>query len=145
MVRSFLPALQDTPMDFESFQKQVSPWDLVHLLICDEDTCVVDLAKVLINFFRSESCGKCTPCRIGTQRAYDLLDGISNGTGSMQDLDTLLHLADSMYALSNCGLGQTAGTPIKDIIKNFREEVETHIRDGVCPAGVCKINELAKV
>ncbi len=143
---SIIPAaLQDTPMDFESFSKAGVALGSGALLICDESNCVVDLAKVLLNFFRSESCGKCTPCRIGTQRAYDLLDGISNGTGSMQDLDTLLHLADSMYALSNCGLGQTAGTPIKDIIKNFREEVETHIRDGVCPAGVCKINELAKV
>lgn len=137
---SIIPAsLQDTPMDFDSFSKAGVSLGSGALLICDDTNCVVDLAKVLLNFFRVESCGKCSPCRIGTQRAYEILDRISLGEGTMEDLDTMVHLADSMYNLSNCGLGQTAGTPIKDILKNFREEVEAHILEGVCPAGVCKI------
>ena len=109
------------------------------LLICDEDTCVVDLARVLLNFFRVESCGKCNPCRIGTQRAYEMLSNIAAGTASLADLDQLDELADNLYQMSNCGLGQTAGTPLKDILKYFRAEVEAHIRLHVCPAGVCKM------
>lgn len=138
---SVIPAsLQDTPMDFDSFNKAGVALGSGALLICDEETCVIDLAKVLLNFFRKESCGKCSPCRIGTQRSYEILDAISRGEGKLEDLDTLIHLADSMYALSNCGLGQTAGTPVRDILKYFRAEVEAHIRLGVCPAGVCKMH-----
>ncbi|MCA1953597.1 MAG: NADH-quinone oxidoreductase subunit NuoF [Anaerolinea sp.] len=138
---SVIPAsLQDTPMDFDSFNKAGVALGSGALLICDEETCVIDLAKVLLNFFRKESCGKCSPCRIGTQRSYEILDAISHGKGKLEDLDTLIHLADSMYALSNCGLGQTAGTPVRDILKYFRAEVEAHIRLGVCPAGVCKMH-----
>ncbi|HMN63151.1 MAG TPA: NADH-ubiquinone oxidoreductase-F iron-sulfur binding region domain-containing protein, partial [Anaerolinea sp.] len=113
--------------------------------ICDEDTCVVDLAKVLLNFFRRESCGKCTPCRIGTERSHMLLDRISKGQGALKDLDELISLSDNMYNLSNCGLGQTAGTPIRDILKYFRAEVEAHIRLGVCPAGICPMHEQVRV
>ena len=138
---SVIPAsLQDTPMDFDSFSKAGVALGSGALLICDEETCVIDLAKVLLNFFRKESCGKCSPCRIGTQRSYEILDAISRGQGKLEDLDTLIHLADSMYAISNCGLGQTAGTPVRDILKYFRAEVEAHIRLGVCPAGVCKMH-----
>jgi NADP-reducing hydrogenase subunit HndC len=138
---NIIPAsLQDTPMDFDSFKNAGVSLGSGAMLVCNEETCVVDLAKVLITFFRNESCGKCSPCRIGTQRAYEILERISTGKGTMEDLETLIHLADSMYAVSNCGLGQTAGTPLRDIIKYFREEVETHIREGVCPAGVCKLD-----
>jgi len=101
----------------------------------------VDLTKVLLNFFRKESCGKCTPCRIGTQRAYEILDNISQGTASLKDLDILVDLSYNLTLLSNCGLGQTAGTPLKDILAYFQAEVEAHIRLHVCPAGVCKIKE----
>jgi NADP-reducing hydrogenase subunit HndC len=135
---SVIPAsLQDTPMDFDSFNRAGVSLGSGALLICDEDTCVVDLAKVLLNFFRRESCGKCFPCRIGTERAHMLLNRISEGQGALKDLDELLSLSDNLYNLSNCGLGQTAGTPIKDILKYFRAEVEAHIRLGVCPTGVC--------
>ncbi|WP_298010110.1 NADH-ubiquinone oxidoreductase-F iron-sulfur binding region domain-containing protein, partial [Anaerolinea sp.] len=135
---SVIPAsLQDTPMDFDSYNKAGVSLGSGALLICDEDTCVVDLAKVLVNFFRKESCGKCTPCRIGTYRAYQILQRISEGQGVLKDLDELLSLSDNLVNLSNCGLGQTAATPIKDILKYFRAEVEAHIRLGVCPTGVC--------
>ena len=136
---SVIPAsLQDTPMDFDAFNKAGVALGSGALLICDEDVCVIDLAKVLVNFFRNESCGKCSPCRIGTQRAYEILENISNGNGKLEDLTTLNNLANDMYALSNCGLGQTAGTPVRDIIKYFGAEVEAHIRLKVCPTGVCE-------
>lgn len=138
---SIIPAsLQDTPMDFDSFARAGVALGSGALLICDEDTCVVDLARVLINFFRFESCGKCNPCRIGNQRAFEILTNISQGKGKLQDLDFLQTLAENMTLLSNCGLGQTAGTPLRDILKYFRAEVEAHIRLGVCPAGVCKMH-----
>ncbi len=138
---SIVPAiLQDTPMDFDSFSKAGVALGSGALLICDENTCVVDLAKVLLNFFRKESCGKCNPCRIGNQRAYEILTNISEGTGRMQDLDDLMLLSDNLYQLSNCGLGQTAGAPIRDILTHFRAEVEAHIRLKVCPTGICPMS-----
>lgn len=143
---SIIPAsLQDTPMDFDAYTKAGVSLGSGALLICNEDTCVVDLAKVLMNFFRRESCGKCNPCRIGTQRSYEILDNISKGTGTLADLDTLLELADNMNQLSNCGLGQTAGTPVRDILKYFRAEVEAHIRLKVCPTGICPVGKLITV
>jgi NADP-reducing hydrogenase subunit HndC len=138
---SIIPAsLQDTPMDFDSFSRAGVSLGSGALLICDEDTCVVDLAKVLMNFFRTESCGKCTPCRTGTQRTYEILNNISEGTGSLKDLDDLTRLSQNLAQLSNCGLGQTAGTPVLDILKYFRAEVEAHIRLKVCPTGVCPMS-----
>jgi NADP-reducing hydrogenase subunit HndC len=135
---SIIPAsLQDTPMDFDSFGKAGVALGSGALLICDEDTCVVDLAKVLLNFFRNESCGKCGPCRIGTGRAYQILDNISEGIASLSDLKDLEMVADGLVQLSNCGLGQTAAVPIRDILRNFRAEVEAHIKLRVCPAGAC--------
>lgn len=139
---SVIPAsLQDTPMDFDSYNRAGVSLGSGALLICDEDTCVVDMAKVLLNFFRRESCGKCTPCRIGTERSWMLLNRISQGQGALKDLDELLSLSDNLNNLSNCGLGQTAGAPIRDILKYFRAEVEAHIRLGVCPSGVCLMHE----
>ncbi|MGE5221034.1 MAG: NADH-quinone oxidoreductase subunit NuoF [Omnitrophica WOR_2 bacterium] len=140
---SIVPAsLQDTPLDFESFRKAGVSLGSGALLFCDESTCVVDLAKVLINFFRSESCGKCTPCRIGTQRAFEILTRISEGNGNLRDLDELQKLGEQMEQLSNCGLGQTASVPVRDILKHFRAEVEAHIRLGLCPAGVCSMEKV---
>lgn len=136
---SIIPAsLQDTPMDYDSFAKAGVALGSGALLICDEDTCVVDLARVLLNFFRVESCGKCSPCRIGTQRAYEILSHIAEGNAVLSDLKVLEELAANLYEMSNCGLGQTAGTPLVDILKYFRAEVEAHIRLHICPAGVCK-------
>ncbi len=138
---SIIPAsLQDTPMDFESYKRAGVSLGSGALLICNDEVCIVDLAKVLLNFFRVESCGKCTPCRIGTKRAYDILTGISQGEGTLEDLDELLSLNKEMLELSNCGLGQTAGTPLRDMLNYFRAEVEAHIRLGVCPTGVCPMS-----
>jgi NADP-reducing hydrogenase subunit HndC len=138
---SIIPSsLQDTPMDFDSFNKSGVALGSGALLICNEDVCVVDLVKVLINFFRVESCGKCNPCRIGNQRAYQILTNISEGTGTLKDLETLQLLSEYLYQMSNCGLGQTAGTPIRDVLTHFRAEVEAHIRLKLCPAGVCPMS-----
>jgi NADP-reducing hydrogenase subunit HndC len=138
---SIIPAsLQDTPMDFDSYARAGVSLGSGALLICDDDTCVVDLAKVLLNFFRGESCGKCTPCRIGTERAHRVLTNLSEGTGALSDLNDLEILADGLNQLSNCGLGQTAAAPIRDILKHFRAEVEAHIRLRVCPTGSCPMS-----
>ncbi|MFZ3071393.1 MAG: NADH-quinone oxidoreductase subunit NuoF [Anaerolineaceae bacterium] len=138
---SIIPAsLQDTPMDFASYAKAGVSLGSGALLICNEDVCVVDLAKVLLNFFRAECCGKCGPCRIGTQRAYEILTNISEGVGTMHDLEDLREISRQLNELSNCGLGQTAGTPIRDILNHFLAEVEAHIRLKVCPAGVCPMS-----
>jgi len=139
---SIIPAvLQDTPIDFESFRKAGVSLGSGALLICDQHTCIVDLVKVLLQFFRFESCGKCTPCRIGTQRTYEIVERISQGLGKLEDLDTLVELTSEMERASNCGLGQTATVPIRDMLKHFRTEVEAHIRLGVCPTGVCEFSK----
>jgi NADP-reducing hydrogenase subunit HndC len=138
---SIIPAsLQDTPMDFDSFSKAGVSLGSGALLIANEEVCVVDLAKVLLNFFRQESCGKCNPCRIGNKRSFEILSKISEGLGTLQDLEDLNLMSDQLVQLSNCGLGQTAGSPLKDILAHFRAEVEAHIKLKVCPAGVCPMS-----
>ena len=138
---SIIPAsLQDTPMDFDGFRKAGVSLGSGALLIADERTCIVDLVKVLMQFFRFESCGKCTPCRIGTQRSYEILERISWGQGKASDLDDLTRLGSQMEMLSNCGLGQTAAVPVRDMLKHFRAEVDAHINLGICPVGVCPMH-----
>lgn len=138
---SIIPAvLQDTPMDFDSYNKVGVSLGSGALLICNEEVCAVDLARVLLNFFRFESCGKCNPCRIGNQRSYEILSDIAEGVGIEQDLIDLQMLSDQLYELSNCGLGQTAGSPLRDILANFRAEVDAHVKLKVCPAGVCPMS-----
>ena len=138
---SIIPAdLQDIPMDFDSFANAGVSMGSGALLICSDETCVVDLAKVLLNFFRFESCGKCNPCRIGNQRAFQILTNISEGLGSQKDLDNLEDISKWLYEMSNCGLGQTAGSPLKDIMNHFRDEVKAHINLKECPAGVCSMS-----
>ncbi len=142
---SIIPSsLQDSPMDFDSFSKTGVALGSGALLICNTETCVVDLAKVLLNFFVKESCGKCNPCRIGTVRAYQILENITHGIATLTDLDDLQMLSDNMYEMSNCGLGQTAGSPLRDILKYYRAEVEAHIRLKVCPTGICPMDGLHK-
>jgi NADP-reducing hydrogenase subunit HndC len=138
---SIIPAsLQDTPMDFDSYARAGVSLGSGALLICDEDTCVVDLARTLLNFFRHESCGKCTPCRVGTQRAHQILTSLTEGTATSRELDDLQMLSENLNSLSHCGLGQTAGVPIRDIFSHFRAEVDAHIRLQVCPTGVCSMS-----
>ena len=126
-------------MDFESFRKAGVSLGSGALLVCDQNTCIVDLVKVLLQFFRFESCGKCTPCRVGTQRAYEIVDRISKSQGKLEDLEVLSNLGQEMERVANCGLGQTAAVPIRDMLKHFRTETEAHILLGTCPAGRCEM------
>jgi NADP-reducing hydrogenase subunit HndC len=130
-------ALQDTPLDYDSMARAGVSLGSGALLICDTRTCVVDLARVVLNFFRRESCGKCTPCRVGTEQAYQILTRIASGRGRPTDLTALERLAHTLETLSNCGLGVTAAQPARDLLKHFRAEVDAHIDAHVCPAGVC--------
>lgn len=137
---SIVPAsLQDVPLDFESWRKAGISLGSGALLICDEHTCVVDLAKTILNFFRFECCAKCVPCRTGTHRLYEIMHEISIGKGTFESLAEIQSLGLDMEILSNCGLGQTASVAVRDILKHFRAEVEEHIRDNYCRAGVCKL------
>ena len=104
----------------------------------DETTCMVDIAKFFLNFTRKESCGKCTFCRVGTQRMLEILERITEGKGKESDIDTLQELAYQIKDSSLCGLGQTAPNPVLTTIKYFRNEYEAHIKDKKCPAKNCK-------
>lgn len=143
---SIIPSsLQDTPMDYASSVKAGVALGSGALLICNDEVCVVDLTRILLNFFRKESCGKCSPCRIGTEKAYQILNNICMGKGTMQDIETLNEISFQLNELSNCGLGQAAAVPLRDMINHFRDEVEAHIRLNVCPAGVCAMHVPALV
>ena len=131
----------DVPMDFQSYGNAGVAMGSGAILICDEDTCVIELAKVLLNFFRYESCSKCNPCRIGNERAFQILTNISEGLGTRKDINDLEDISHWLFETSQCGLGQTAGSPIRDVLKHFRTEVETHISDQECPAGVCQMSK----
>ena len=104
----------------------------------DEDNCMVDVAKFYMEFICDESCGKCSPCRIGTKRMLEILTRITEGNGTMQDLEELEELGASVQANSLCALGQTAANPILSTLKHFRDEYLAHIIDKKCPAKVCK-------
>ena len=139
---SIIPAiLQDTPMDFDSYRNVGVSLGSGALLICDDSNCIVDCVRVLMRFFQVESCGKCVPCRIGTDQALEIMTAISEGRGTMEHLAQLEWLRQGMEEFSNCGLGQTAGTPIKNMLDHFRAEVEAHIKLEVCPAGVCSMGK----
>jgi ferredoxin len=128
----------DTPVDYEALKAVGSIMGSGGLIVMDKDTCVVDLAHYYLDFLRKESCGKCTPCRIGTRHLYEILDRITEGSGDPEDIDTLEHLAKTMSQGSLCGLGQTASNPVTTTLRSFRSEYEAHIHDGYCEAGVCK-------
>jgi ferredoxin len=108
------------------------------LIIMDEDTCVVDLAKYFLDFTQKESCGKCTPCRVGTRHMVEILDRITHGEGNPEDLMTLRTLGDTIKKGALCGLGQTAPNPVLTTLRYFRNEYLEHIKDGRCKAVVCK-------
>lgn len=108
------------------------------LIVMDEDTCMVDIARYFLDFTVDESCGKCAPCRIGTKRLLELLDKIIEGKGEMEDIDKLEELCNYIKSASLCGLGQTAPNPVLSTLKYFRHEYEAHIVDKKCPSGVCK-------
>ena len=108
------------------------------LIVMDDTKCMVNLAKFYLGFTVDESCGKCTPCRIGTQRMLEILDRITEGNGKEDDIEKLEVLANTIKKASVCGLGQTAPNPVLSTIKYFRDEYVAHIKDGKCPAGECK-------
>lgn len=131
-------AFLDTPIDYESLQSIGSMMGSGGMIVMDEDDCMIDVTKFYLEFSVDESCGKCAPCRIGGRTCYNILDKISMGQGSMEDLDQLNDLAQAMRKASLCGLGQTAPNPIMSTLKYFEEEYLAHIKDKKCPAGKCK-------
>ncbi|NCC07191.1 MAG: NADH-quinone oxidoreductase subunit NuoF [Clostridia bacterium] len=134
-----IPAsLIDTPIDYDNLIAIGSMMGSGGLIVMDEDTCMVDIAKFFLEFTVDESCGKCTPCRVGTKRLLELLEKITSGNGEMEDLDKINELATFIKANSLCGLGQTAPNPVLSTMRYFRDEYEAHIIDKRCPAGVCK-------
>ena len=134
-----IPAsLVDTPIDYDSLAKIGSMMGSGGLIVMDEDTCMVDIAKFFLEFTVDESCGKCPPCRIGIKRMYDILDKITKGQGELSDIDDLYELADAIKSSALCGLGQTAPNPVLSTLKYFKDEYIAHVVDKKCPAGVCK-------
>jgi len=131
-------ASYDVPIDYESLKAIGSMMGSGGMIVLDEDNCMVDIAKFYLGFTVSESCGKCTPCRIGTKRMLEILEKISEGRGELEDLDRLEELAKYIQANALCGLGQTAPNPILSTLEHFRDEYVAHIVDKRCPAGVCK-------
>ena len=128
----------DVPIDYDNLIAIGSMMGSGGLIVMDEDTCMVDLAKFFLEFTVDESCGKCAPCRIGTVRMLEILKKITEGNGEMEDLDKLEELAAYVKNGSLCGLGQTAPNPILSTLRYFRDEYVAHIKDKTCPAGVCK-------
>ncbi|EEG77341.1 NADH-quinone oxidoreductase subunit NuoF [Dethiobacter alkaliphilus] len=134
-----IPAeLADTAVDYESLKEIGAIMGSGGLLIMDEETCMVDVAKFFLTFTREESCGKCTFCRVGTEQMLRILERITEGEGTEEDIDTLEDLGSKIKAGSLCGLGQTVPNPVLTTIKYFRDEYEAHVRDKVCPAKNCK-------
>lgn len=128
----------DMPLDFDSLKKVGAMIGSGGLVVMDEDTCMVEVARFFMNFTQNESCGKCVPCREGTKRMLEILERIVNGNGQDGDIELLEELADTISSTALCGLGKTAAMPVVSTIKNFRKEYEAHIYDKKCPAGNCK-------
>jgi NADH:ubiquinone oxidoreductase subunit F (NADH-binding)/Pyruvate/2-oxoacid:ferredoxin oxidoreductase delta subunit len=128
----------DTPVDYESLAALGSIMGSGGMIVMDERDCMVDVAKYFIDFTQDESCGKCTPCREGTLRLMEKLQAITEGQGSEEDIDKLVKMSEIIKKTSLCGLGQTAPNPVLSTIRYFRDEYLAHVRDGKCPAKVCK-------
>jgi len=128
----------DVPMDYENLAAIGSIMGSGGLIVMDEDNCMVDIAKFFLSFTVDESCGKCTPCRIGTKRMLEILEKITSGNGTLEDIDKLEELCYYVKTNSLCGLGQTAPNPVLSTLKFFRDEYIAHVVEKRCPAGVCK-------
>lgn len=128
----------DIPIDYDSLMQVGSMMGSGGLVVMDEDTCMVDIARFFLQFTVDESCGKCPPCRIGTKRMLEILERIVSGKGEEGDIEKLELLAKNINAAALCGLGQTAPNPILSTLRYFRDEYEAHIKDKKCPAGVCQ-------
>ena len=132
------PQHLDVPIDYDKLIEIGSMMGSGGLIVMDEDTCMVDIAKFFLEFTVDESCGKCTPCRIGTKRLLEMLAKVTDGTATLEDLDKMEELCYYIKENSLCGLGQTAPNPVLSTLRYFREEYETHIKEKRCPAKVCK-------
>ena len=132
------PEHLDIPIDYDNLISIGSMMGSGGLIVMDEDNCMVDIAKFFLEFTVDESCGKCTPCRIGTKRMYEMLDKITKGKATMEDLDKLEKLCYYIKDNALCGLGQTAPNPVLSTMRYFRDEYIAHVQDKKCPAGVCK-------
>ena len=128
----------DTPVDYDSLIKAGAMMGSGGLVVMDETTCMVDVARFFLTFTKMESCGKCVPCRIGLKAMLDILERITEGQGNPEDIETLLEMGATIKKASLCGLGQTAPNPILSTIKYFRHEYEAHIHDKRCPSNCCK-------
>ena len=128
----------DVPIDYDNLIAIGSMMGSGGLIVMDEDNCMVDIAKFFLEFTVDESCGKCTPCRIGTKRMYEMLEKITKGQATLEDLDKLEELCYYIKANSLCGLGQTAPNPVLSTLRYFRDEYVAHVVEKRCPAGVCK-------
>jgi NADH:ubiquinone oxidoreductase subunit F (NADH-binding)/NADH:ubiquinone oxidoreductase subunit E len=134
----YLPAsMVDVHLDFKSLADAGSMLGSGAVVVCAEPTCMLDMALSSTSFFRNESCGKCVPCRVGSQKMVDILTGWSQGQGSADDMPLLNELSQAMMLTSICGLGQVVPVPIASVLKHFREEVEAHISRRQCPSGIC--------
>ncbi|WP_410772382.1 NADH-quinone oxidoreductase subunit NuoF [Fontibacillus sp. BL9] len=128
----------DRKIDYDTLLSLGSMMGSGGMLVMDEETCMVDVARYYLDFTRDESCGKCVPCRIGTKRLLEILERITEGKGTMEDLDVLDELSVQIKAASLCGLGQTAPNPVLSTLKYFRDEYVAHVVDKKCPSGVCR-------
>lgn len=128
----------DLPLDFDSLKKAGAMIGSGGLVVMDDNTCMVEVARFFMNFTQNESCGKCVPCREGTKRMRAILEAIVSGQGTPEDIDMLLELADTVSSTALCGLGKTAPSPIVSTIKNFRNEYEAHVIDKKCPSKTCQ-------
>ena len=135
----------DTPVDYESLGALGTIMGSGGMIIMDETSCMVDVARYFMDFCMNESCGKCVPCRVGTKQMFDLLNKICTGQGSPADLALLEELAPYVRETSLCGLGMTAPNPLMSTLRYFREEYMAHINDHWCPAGVCKMEPAAQL
>jgi bidirectional [NiFe] hydrogenase diaphorase subunit len=135
----------DIPVDYDSLLHLGTYMGSGGMIVMDETSCMVDVARYFMEFCMSESCGKCVPCRVGTAQMYDLLNKITKGEATLDDLAMLEELADMVKNTSLCGLGQGAPNPVQSTLRYFRSEYLAHIVDKVCPAGVCKIHQHAEV
>jgi Pyruvate/2-oxoacid:ferredoxin oxidoreductase delta subunit len=135
----FIPeSLLDLPVDYEELANVGSMMGSGGMVVTDEDNCMVDMAKYFLAFTQAESCGKCVPCREGTKRMLDILEKITAGEGTPQDLVLLEDLSNMVVESSLCALGGSAPNPVLTTLKYFREEYEAHVRDRKCPAHACK-------
>jgi NADH:ubiquinone oxidoreductase subunit F (NADH-binding) len=134
----FLPAsVVDVPLEFRSLAQVGSMLGSGAVVAVEEGTCMLDLALNVVRFFRNESCGKCVPCREGSQQIVNVLQNIQRGAGKREDLDLIAEISEAMQLTSICGLGQAAPLPILSVIKHFKDEIDAHVLRGECPAGTC--------